>query len=234
MKVFVLFSESPLKFFGLWAEKKQGRQNSSLYVQKTFWGNQVEWETYSFDYRSRTYSGIHSDFSWKKKRECCHDYTLCPVDRFEENYVFRKHSFFSKQIRTLSKDFRFFVTNSRDGCQNCILRSIGTFHWRKLIFGEFHSLLSQFRILNGHFLDFWRKQTGMVAKIVFDKPEGSFWETKVLNKKKFLFFWTLSENWWHIGKDFLTAFSKMHTTCPGEVFPKFFLKFDELFCQFRS
>ena len=99
MKVFVLFPESQLKFFGLWAEKKQGRQNSSLYVQKTFWGNQVEWETYSFDYRSRTYSGIHSDFSWKKKTKSVVMTTLCVqliVSRkimFLRNNVFFRNKF---------------------------------------------------------------------------------------------------------------------------------------------
>ena len=234
MKVFVSFSESHLNFFGLLAEKKQCCQNSNLYFRQTFWGKQFECETYRFYCRSRTYSGIISDFLWKKTRVLSWLHSVSSWSFGRKLCFLRNIVFFSNQIRALTKDFGFFVTNSRDACQNCILSPIGTFYWRKPIFGKFHGLLNQFRILNRHFLGFWRKQFGMVAKIVFHEPGGHFWEKQGFKQEKILVFFG---HWAKIvgtsAKKFCLRFPKCILRVQGKVFRnfswgsiKYFLNFD--------
>ena len=93
MKVFVLFSESQLKFFGLWAEKKQGCQKAIFTSKKHFEENRLSEKLIVFIVVPAPAAAFIQIFR-EKKRGCRHDYTLCPVDRFEENYVFWEILFF--------------------------------------------------------------------------------------------------------------------------------------------
>ena len=216
-------------------EKKQGCQNSSLYVQKTFWGNQVEWETYSFGYRSRTYSGIHSDFSWKKKTRMLSWLHSVSSWSFGGKLCFlRNIVFFSNQIRALTKVFGLFVTNSRDGCQNCILRSIGIFFRRKPIFGKFHSILISFGFWIDTFQTFGENiSTGL--PILFLKNPGELFEkNNVIKQAKSLCFLDCEQKTvGHWQKSFSCSLQTAYYV-PWEALQKFFLNFDDLFCRIRT
>ena len=116
------------------------------------------------------------------------------------------------------------MTNSRDGCQNCILRSIGTFHWRKLIFGEFHSLLNQFRIFNGHFFRFLAKTDGHGCQNCFRQARRFFLRKTSSKQGEILVFldieWKLMAHW---QKLFICVLQNAYYVSRGsfsEIFPE--------------
>ena len=126
------------------------------------------------------------------------------------------------------------MTNSRDGCQNCILHSIGTFHWRKLIFGKFHCLFNQFWTLNWHFLDFWQKQLNRVAKFVLEERKGTFWEKKCHEADIiFVFFGLWAKNGRILAKKFSCIPQTADYVSMGS-FTEVFFSFDNLFCRNRT
>ena len=216
-----IFGNWAEKFWGLWRKKSRVDKTAIFMSKEHFEKNRLKERIIDFIIVRAPTAAMIQIFREKKKETVVITTLSASSWPFGGKIYFLREVFFSNQFRFLSKEFGLFVTNSRDGCKNCFLCSLGTFSWGKLNFGNFPSFFNHFRILNWQFSEFWRKKLGRVAKFVFDEPRGSFWRKKGFwkqNKKKILSFWTLSEKRWDVGKKFLIAFYKLHITWPKELF----------------